>query len=197
MRESMEITEVKIFMKEGQDKKLKAYATVTFDNCFVVRNIKVIDGNKGLFVAMPSRKMKDPCSKCNFRNTIRSKFCNQCGSSLPQTEAPRPDAGHSDDASRQSEHKDIAHPITVECRDYIQKKVLEAYALEKKGTTPSGSAAAQTSSQNYSQAKKYVPSPVPSQSPSHVSPKTPDQSPHIAPNPAPERESYEGNDIEL
>jgi DNA-binding cell septation regulator SpoVG len=56
----MEITDVKVFLKEGQDKKLKAYATLTFDNCFVVRNVKVIEGNKGMFVAMPSRKVKDP-----------------------------------------------------------------------------------------------------------------------------------------
>ena len=82
----MDITEVKIFLKEGQDKKLKAYATVTFDNCFVVRNVKIIEGTKGMFVAMPSRKMKDPCPKCGFRNTIRSKFCNQCGATLPMTE---------------------------------------------------------------------------------------------------------------
>ena len=75
----MDITEVRIFMKEGQDKKLKAYATVTFDNAFVVRNIKVIEGQKGLFVAMPSRKMKESCPKCNFKNVVRSKFCNNCG----------------------------------------------------------------------------------------------------------------------
>lgn len=134
----MEITEVKIFMKEGQDKKLKAYATLTFDDMFVVRNVKIIDGNKGLFVAMPSRKIKEPCPKCGFRNTVRSKFCNQCGSSVPMVEH-RSSAGGSDDA-RQSEHKDIAHPITAECRDYIQKKVLEAYEKEKGAPTSSVSA---------------------------------------------------------
>ncbi|MDO8525887.1 MAG: septation protein SpoVG family protein [Candidatus Omnitrophota bacterium] len=128
----MDITEVKVFLKEGQDKKLKGYATVTFDNCFVVRNVKIIDGTKGMFVAMPSRKMKDPCPKCNFRNAIRSKFCNQCGSTLPITEPKAFTPG--DDSSRQSEHKDIAHPITAECRDYIQKKVLEAYENEKKAS---------------------------------------------------------------
>jgi stage V sporulation protein G len=106
----------------------------------VVRNVKIIDGNKGLFVAMPSRKLKDPCPKCNFRNTVRSRFCNQCGASLPMTEpkAPAVSAPNGDDA-RQSEHKDIAHPITAECRDYIQKKVLEAYDKEKR--SPSGPAA--------------------------------------------------------
>ena len=131
----MEITEIKVFLKEGQDKKLKAYATLTFDNSFVVRNVKVIEGTKGLFVAMPSRKIKEPCPKCGFRNDIRSRFCNGCGAALPQAEpnfrAARP-AHPGDDAARQSEHKDIAHPITAECRDYIQKKVLAAYENEKK-----------------------------------------------------------------
>ncbi len=126
----MEITEIKIFLKEGQDKKLKAYATLTLDNAFVVRNVKVIEGNKGLFVAMPSRKLKDPCPKCGFRNVVRSKFCNQCGASLPQIE-PKP-LVPGEDSTRQSEHKDIAHPITAECREYIQKKVLDAYEIEKK-----------------------------------------------------------------
>ncbi len=135
----MEITEVKIFLKEGQDKKLKAYATLTFDNCFVVRNVKVIEGNKGLFVAMPSRKLKDPCPKCGYRNTVRSKYCNQCANPLPQMELKPPSPAA--DAERQSEHKDIAHPITAECRDYIQKKVLEAYEKDKKsGPAPRANA---------------------------------------------------------
>ncbi len=124
----MEITEVRIFLKEGQDKKLKAYATITIDNAFVVRNVKVIEGNKGLFVAMPSRKLKDPCPKCGFRNTVRSKFCNQCGANLPPP-APKPPVS-GEYVSHQSEHRDIAHPITIECREYIQKKVLSAYEAE-------------------------------------------------------------------
>jgi len=53
----MDVTEVKVFPVE--EDKLKAYVTITFDNCFVVRDLKVIDGNKGLFVAMPSKKRKD------------------------------------------------------------------------------------------------------------------------------------------
>ena len=132
----MEITEVKIFLKEGQDKKLKAYATLTFDNQFVVRNVKVIEGSKGLFVAMPSRKLKESCPKCSHKNVIRSRFCNQCGVSLG--EFHRSPAGPTgappgvSDEERQSEHKDIAHPITLECREYIQKKVLEAYEAEKR-----------------------------------------------------------------
>lgn len=126
----MEITEVRIFPKEGLNNKLRAYATITIDNSFVVRNIKVIEGKSGLFVAMPSRKMKDACPKCNHKNEIRSKFCNECGASLPvrNIETATLEAQHD---ARQAEHKDIAHPITVECRELIQKKVLEAYEAER------------------------------------------------------------------
>lgn len=53
----MEITEVKVY--PVNEERLKAYATITIDNCFVVRDLKVILGNEGLFVAMPSKKRKD------------------------------------------------------------------------------------------------------------------------------------------
>ena len=53
----MEITEVRI-RKVAAEGKLKAYVTVTFDDCFVVHNIKIIDGKTGMFIAMPSRKTR-------------------------------------------------------------------------------------------------------------------------------------------
>ena len=124
----MKITEVRIFKKENIDKKLKAFATITIDDCFVVRDVKVIEGNKGLFVAMPSRRMKQPCPKCHHRNVLRSRYCNNCGAALEFSSSP---SQQHDDAARQNEHKDIAHPITLECREYIQKLVLEAYDKEK------------------------------------------------------------------
>jgi len=128
----MEITEVRIFSKEDASGKLKAYATITIDNVFVVRNIKIIEGKTGLFIAMPSRKIKEPCPKCNHKNTIHSKFCNECGSQLPayihSAASLSPEAEHD---LRQAEHKDIAHPITIQAREYIQKKILDAYQAEK------------------------------------------------------------------
>jgi len=131
----MEITEVRIFLKDSPDKKLKAYATVTFDNAFVVRNIKVIEGTSGLFIAMPSRKIKQPCPKCGFKNEARSKYCNQCGSQLPLASHTIA-ATHEEGVNSQLEHKDIAHPITQSFREYLQKRVLEAYEQEKAKVTP-------------------------------------------------------------
>ena len=53
----MEITDVNIYVVNGE--KLKAYATVVFDDAFIVRDMKIISGNNGLFVAMPNKKTKD------------------------------------------------------------------------------------------------------------------------------------------
>ena len=54
---AMDITDVKIFPVD--EEKLKAYVTITLDACFVVRDLKVIQGSAGLFVAMPAKKRKD------------------------------------------------------------------------------------------------------------------------------------------
>ena len=59
----MEVTEVRVFPVD--EEKLKAYVTITIDNCFVVRDLKVIKGNNGFFVAMPSKKRRDG----TFRDT--------------------------------------------------------------------------------------------------------------------------------
>ena len=53
----MQVTEVNVF--PVNEEKLKAYVTITFDNCFVVRDLKIINGKDRLFVAMPSKKRKD------------------------------------------------------------------------------------------------------------------------------------------
>ena len=126
----MEVTEVRISLREGEGKKLKAYATVTFDNAFVVRNIKVIEGNNGLFVAMPARKARQFCPRCGKKVDVGSKYCPHCGAQLPFVQK--------DTAGKQAMHQDIAHPINQEFRAYLQKKILDAYYAEKeKAPAPS------------------------------------------------------------
>ena len=55
----MKITDVRVRIVKKDDSKLKAVASVTFDECFVIHDIKVIEGNEGYFIAMPSRKTND------------------------------------------------------------------------------------------------------------------------------------------
>ena len=55
----MKITDIRIRIVKKDDNKLKAVASLTIDDCFAVHDIKVIDGNQGLFIAMPSRKTEE------------------------------------------------------------------------------------------------------------------------------------------
>ena len=68
----MQITELRIRKVEDEG-KLRAYVTVTFDNCFVVHNVKIIEGKSGLFIAMPSRKTANGEYK-DVAHTIRPEF---------------------------------------------------------------------------------------------------------------------------
>lgn len=126
----MNITEVKIILRNREEGKLRAYATITFDNAFVVRDLKVIEGNKGLFVAMPSRKLRQACPHCRHRNVVRSKYCNQCGNNI-ESLMKETSQTFSEEERIDNQHRDIAHPITPEARNYIQSKVLEAYRQKK------------------------------------------------------------------
>ena len=121
----MEISEVKVNVVATGDSKLKAFVTITFDQVFVVRDLKVIEGKKGLFVAMPSIKVTVPCLRCKKKNPMRSHFCNDCGAKLEPPPEPE-----TEEAIRE-EHRDIAHPINAQTRDYIQTKVLAAYDAER------------------------------------------------------------------
>lgn len=80
----MIISDVRIKMLEGQN-KLKAIASITIDECFVVHDLKVADGAKGLYVMMPNKKVND------------------------------------------NVYKDVAHPLDLQTRNYVQQTVLNAY----------------------------------------------------------------------
>ncbi len=120
----MEISEVRVKLIQNKDERLKAFCSVTFDNEFVIRDIKIIEGAKGYFVAMPSRKISDHCNKCGGKNHLRAKFCNNCGASLGENRAKK------DPQGRMKLHADIAHPINAECRRRIQEKVTAAFKEE-------------------------------------------------------------------
>lgn len=79
----MEITSVNVYLKENS--RMKSLASVILNDCFVIRDIRIIEGDNGLFIAMPSKKKAD------------------------------------------GEYKDIAHPITPECRQMFEDAIIKAY----------------------------------------------------------------------
>jgi stage V sporulation protein G len=128
------ITEVRIKLMEdnNENERLQAFCSVTFADAFVVRDLKIIEGTKGSFVAMPSRKLTDRCQGCGSKNHLRARFCNQCGGKLDEDRATR------DVDGRVKLHADIAHPINSACREVIQSAVLKAFHAEKERSKQPG-----------------------------------------------------------
>jgi stage V sporulation protein G len=91
----MEITEVRVF--PVNEEKLKAYVTITLDQCFVVRDLKVINGNTGLFIAMPAKRRKDGSFKdiahplnSETRDRMEKAILAEYERELRKGAAPRP-----------------------------------------------------------------------------------------------------------
>lgn len=88
----MEITDIRI-RKVNADGKLKAYVTVTFDDSFVVHNVKIIEGDSGVFIAMPSRKTKNGVYKdvahpinTDFRTVLQDRILEEYNNLGPDSE---------------------------------------------------------------------------------------------------------------
>ena len=120
----MDITEVRIKLMEDSDDRLQAFCSITLDDCFVIRDLKIIEGTNGPFVAMPSRKLTSHCPQCGSKNHLRSAYCNQCGRRLKDDRTIR------DQDGRTKLYADIAHPINSVCREMIQQRVIAEFETE-------------------------------------------------------------------
>lgn len=181
----MEITEVRIKLMEDSDDRLQAFCSITFDNSFVVRDLKIIDGTNGPFVAMPSRKLTSHCHQCGSKNHLRAQFCNQCGARLREDRTVR------DAEGRAKLYADIAHPINSQCREMIQSRVIVEYKVELERAKQPGYAskydedydddvdASLLAAQEPRQATPAPATPAPAAPPFQPPP------PHILPAPAP------------
>jgi len=120
----VEITEVRIKLMEEGGERLQAFCSITFDDCFVIRDLKIIEGTNGPFVAMPSRKLTAHCPQCGCKNHLRANHCNECGMRLNVNRAPL------DDDGRAKLYADISHPINSACREMIQDRVIREFRDE-------------------------------------------------------------------
>ncbi|MBS0207839.1 MAG: SpoVG family protein [Planctomycetes bacterium] len=128
----MEVTEVRIKLMEDSGERLQAFCSITLDNCFVIRDLKIIEGPNGAFVAMPSRKLAAHCPQCRCKNHLRASYCNQCGLRLNPDRIPKSDDG------RVRLYADIAHPINSSCREAVQARIIEAFHAEVERSKQAG-----------------------------------------------------------
>ena len=120
----MEITEVRIKLVNDPEDRLRAFCSITLDGEFVVRDLKIIQGQRGNFVAMPSRKIMEKCPRCHGKNEQKARFCSTCGAAQS---VPVP----VEQSSRPRLFADIAHPINSACRERLERAVLAAFEEEK------------------------------------------------------------------
>lgn len=120
----MRISEVRVKLIDDSTERLKAFCSMTLDHSFVIRDLKIIDGPHGVFVAMPSRKLTGHCDKCRAKNHLRAAYCNQCGARFYESRPGREEEG------RVRLYADVAHPINARCRQVIQERLLRAYYEE-------------------------------------------------------------------
>jgi stage V sporulation protein G len=120
----VEITEIRIKLMDEPSERLRAFCSVTLDGQFVIRDLKIIEGTSGPFVAMPSRKLTARCPGCRTKNHLRAQFCNQCGLKLKNDRTPR------DEDGRAKLYADIAHPINSRCREMMQERLVQAFHEE-------------------------------------------------------------------
>ena len=178
----MEITEVRIKLMEEPGERLKAFCSITFDDSFVVRDLKIIEGASGPFVAMPSRKLTAHCSHCRCKNHLRAAFCNQCGERLRENQAIR------DEEGRAKLYADIAHPINSVCREMIQGRVIEAFTEERGRAAEPGYVPSYDDFDADESVPESRPAPPPAVESTQVQPAEKPRGPHKVPVQQPQRQ---------
>jgi stage V sporulation protein G len=146
----MNISEIRVKLLPRKTDKLRGFASVTLDNCVVVRDIKIIEGGRGLFVAMPSRKLCDRCPSCGGKNHMRSRYCNDCGTRLAEGRTL------TDERGRPRLYADVAHPINQRARDVVQGAILEAFHGEVERSKEEGYQAVRFDDLDYDYLEEYT-----------------------------------------
>ena len=121
----MNITEIRIKLRRRTSRdKLRGFASITLDDCLVIRDLKIIEGAQGLFVAMPSRKLYDRCPACAGKNHLRARYCNDCGARL------REERGEPTSAAARASTPTSRTRSTRTAATSVQRRVLAAFHEE-------------------------------------------------------------------
>jgi stage V sporulation protein G len=184
----VEITEVRVKLMDEPGERLQAFCSITFDDSFVVRDLKIIEGSTGPFVAMPSRKLTAHCQQCGCKNHLRAAFCNQCGGRLREQQAVK------DEEGRAKLYADIAHPINSVCREMIQERVIRAFTEERERAKMPGYVPSYDDFEEEAPAARPAVVQPPAAAPSQVQPAEQPRGPHKVPahQPQAKRSSEDG-----
>ena len=120
----MEITEVDVKLHQSHD-RLRAFCAVVFDDCFVVKDVKVLERSDGsLLLSMPDRELADRCPFCKSQTPYKYVRCGKCGAQLaPDREPVDPDTG------RTIRYACVAYPLNMDYRREMERRIFSAYRL--------------------------------------------------------------------
>lgn len=122
----MKITHVRISLPDrgNTSDKFLGSAVVEFDQELALHEVKIVRGDRGVFVSLPSRRLCDKCPNCHGRNSLDARYCEKCGERRSLDRIP------SDHNGKRKLYMDFLHPISGRFRDYLEEMVLEAYDRE-------------------------------------------------------------------
>ena len=119
------ITNVQVKLNDLDDHRLLGFATLEIDRSFVIKDLKIIQGERGPMIGMPNRKVKFSCPNCGTKNHLRANFCNDCGQKIEYQR---------NSEERESPYADVAHPTSSKCRQYVELCVLAQYRRKLAGS---------------------------------------------------------------
>jgi stage V sporulation protein G len=106
--------------------RLHGFARITLDDSYVIDNLRILESGHGFFVAMPSRKLCDPCPSptCSYKNHLRAAYCNHCGIALnPRRDSPRL-------SSSADLFADVVFPLNASTRRKLHAAVFAEFVAE-------------------------------------------------------------------
>ena len=118
----MEISKIEVRIVDGKSLRLKAFAAIEFDNVLRITNLRIIEGPKRMFIAMPSRENSKRCKDCGKKISHRDLFCSGCGKeqavSLPSVK-----------------YKDMVYFVQKDFAVKNEEKILDEYRKVLKNRT--------------------------------------------------------------
>lgn len=117
MDAGIEVTRVKVDPLPGSAGPVRARAAVVVNDALLIDGVRVVEGPRGLLVAMPDVEVMRPCPACRAPNRARATFCDSCGGGMPRTGYVPP----------RDLYREVVHPVKRSSRRAIEGPVLDAY----------------------------------------------------------------------
>lgn len=120
----MNITDIRFTLEQNERASVKAYVTLVVDGWLVIKDVRLIQCNGRMVVAMPNKELRSRAS-CGHLNPRTASYCSTCGQPIAKQ------------ARKEATYADVAHPVNGTARQRMEKQLLEAYFIQQNEATRS------------------------------------------------------------